>query len=94
MMEKIGFVIVVKDVNDYNKAFDETKDVNTMLYVSGDMGTYVDDITQAIIWESMDDLIKSGGNVGGIIPEVIQEIEYVPVVIASKVTKVINLTDV
>ena len=78
--ELIGYVIAVKNIEDYNNEFvtDESNFVTTPMYVSKDQGHYVADIDCAKIWDTLKEINKMGdnGDYGGSIPEVVHRIVY------------------
>lgn len=76
MKEFAGYVVAVEDVRDFNKLFDESKDVNTNIYTSADGSIYVDDLKEAKIWPDLDELTNGDILDEGSLGEVILAIVY------------------
>ena len=95
MAKKTGFVVMVKDLGELNKMFPEFNNlgIGTPLYVHKELGSYIEDLSKAKIWDTLEDLHKDGGDQGGVISEVICEIEYELVVVNTISTTDITLPE-
>ena len=76
MKELTGYVVVVEDVNKYNKLFNDSKAVNRFIFISDDGSMYVDDLKDAKIWLDLDELTNSDILDVGSLGEVILAIVY------------------